>query len=329
MLYPLPLTGKGRGGCITDVPSESTLASVYWGLSDCEVDGSGEVIAILDTGIDSEVKGLKLVKNINCFEPSDDNREIYTDTDPDKHGTTVAIVAADEGLAFNNIPLGMAPGAKLANYRVAAQSSAPYNADAVYNALSDIHSHNNSYMDKIRIVVMSFRLPDIDKVMEKSIKDMITKLHLQGVVCVAAAGNDGENMDPKFPATSENTLTVGSVNKHGRTSEFSIDHKCVAVFAPGENIIVGYDSLRGQHVMANGTSFAAPAVAGLIARLFQCAKKYGDSETVRQMSDMSYLVKFLNKHMMKENSKLLQPERVSSFFSNDAKNIATIFNTLS
>ena len=313
--------GQSGGECVTNV-ADSSLASQYWGLSDCEMDGSGEVIAILDTGISSNVSGLELLSSKNFFEPSEDN----TDTDPDMHGTQVAIVAACKGKIFYNIPFGMAPGAKLASYRVAAQSDAPYSADAVCNALHDIHSHNNSpYMEKIRIVVMSFRLPDIDKVMEKTIKDWITKLHLQGVVCVAAAGNDGENMDPRFPATSGNTLTVGSVNKFGRISEFSTDHKCVDVLAPGENIIVGCNS---QPVLASGTSFAAPAVAGLIARLFHCARKYGKCETVQQISDINYLGKFFKKYMMKESCKLLQPERVSSFFSNDAKNIATIFNNI-
>ncbi len=314
------------------------VAWKYWKLHrvDSSIDGDGEVIAILDTGISGDIP-VSLI-----------NLEWENIMDTDGHGSKVATVAAckyrvcsidlshvagtisdttSTYTTFEFDTCGVAPGAKLAIFKVSDNSTDDYDPDKVLDSLEKIESHNYEFEMKIRIIVMPFHLCNIKHKQQTKIEDMIARLMLQRVVCVVAAGNSGNNRSPKFPATRENVITVGSVKANcGRLSDFSPDQDCVDVLAPGENIFFGTDKLTGSPIIDSGTSYAAPAVAGLIARLFQCARLYGGEETLDRLSDVHDLKKFLKKYLAE--GKLLQPEKVSNFFSCSAKNIENLAKDL-
>ncbi len=302
-------------------------ASDYWRIGNCGINGNGEIIAILDTGINSDVRSV-----INPYPIDEDN---WVDEDPNAHGSMVAIVAGSRETRSLNSNItcsftrGVAPGAQLAICKVAKESARPYDPDKVLKYLSLIYEHNNKESNqKIRLVVMPFRLPDIAYGIEKEIEIKLTHLQLQEVICVVAAGNDGKNASPNFPAKSEKVLTVGSVDAFGKFSSFSSDHECIDVLAPGTNILFR-EYFYGEDrrlITDSGTSYAAPAVAGLIARLFECARMHGDEETLSRLSDLPRLKKFLKKHLCE--SKLLQPAKVSKFFMNPPENIATLTKDL-
>ncbi|MGH8826137.1 MAG: S8 family peptidase [Jiangellaceae bacterium] len=98
------------------------------------------------------------------------------------------------------------------------------------------------------------------------------------VVIVAAAGNNGSDQ-PFWPAAYDWTTAVGALTKGGdaRTGWTNFGY-WVDVYASGENVVVPfpngtYEYLTGfsaefteGHALWSGTSFAAPVVAGLIAR---------------------------------------------------------------
>ena len=179
------------------------------------------------------------------------------DTDSGCHGTGVASVAAGKHISSRGVKekyigvdyrmqLGVAPGASLVVCRVAENCSLidPF---SIVEALKWIYDHNalvegkNPTYDKdhdtvskcqhighfdddevtceknrISIVSMSFRLGnEVD-----GLHDVIKKLTAQGVLCVAAAGNDGLNEDPGWPGKYDECLTVGAVNYGGEAINF-------------------------------------------------------------------------------------------------------------
>ncbi len=120
------------------------------------------------------------------------------------------------------------------------------------------------------------------------VADRIRLLTCAGVVVVGSAGNDGD-CRPAFPAAMAEVIGVGSVGACG-PSWFSNHGPWVNASAPGEDVISefftwdgGFDQPAGTDLpdpdnftgwaMWSGTSFAAPRVAGAIARniqLFKC-----------------------------------------------------------
>ncbi|CAK1362419.1 unnamed protein product [Cercospora beticola] len=92
-----------------------------------------------------------------------------------------------------------------------------------------------------------------------------------GLIIVAAAGNDNIDARQISPANAAEVCTVGATNinddrylSQGGGSNFG---PALNVFAPGENITSYLHTGPGVAVPWTGTSFAAPAVSGLAAYL--------------------------------------------------------------
>lgn len=109
----------------------------------------------------------------------------------------------------------------------------------------------------------------------------------KGIAVIVGAGNNGHGGDAPlpFPSDADGILSVGSCNAGKAISAFSSggytsDGRIKPeVTAPGENIPVLING--GRLVTASGTSYSAPAVAGLTACLMQALPQYGAKEIIR------------------------------------------------
>ncbi|MEV6953164.1 S8 family peptidase [Streptomyces sp. NPDC051183] len=96
-----------------------------------------------------------------------------------------------------------------------------------------------------------------------ALNNAATALSDAGVLPVIAAGNSSKDACTVSPASAARVLTVAATNKWDEETDFSNFGTCVSLYAPGQDILSA--KLGGGSVSLNGTSMAAPHVAGVAA----------------------------------------------------------------
>jgi hypothetical protein len=98
-----------------------------------------------------------------------------------------------------------------------------------------------------------------------SIEQAVNQAVRRGSLVVAAAGNDGDRGNPlTYPASLPHVLTVGATNRQNAVAGFSSRSRYVDLVAPGAEMTVAWTPGRNWET-GEGTSFAAPLVAGVAA----------------------------------------------------------------
>jgi|GEM_PF-1353892 len=103
------------------------------------------------------------------------------------------------------------------------------------------------------------------------IKDVLDYAYSNGVVLVAAAGNDNMVTKHYYPACYESVISVAAIDNADEKAYFSNYGGSVDVAAPGVDIL---STVPGnQYVLSSGTSMAGPHVAGVAGLLISKNKE--------------------------------------------------------
>lgn len=102
-----------------------------------------------------------------------------------------------------------------------------------------------------------------DPALDAGIRAMVA----DGITVVVAAGNDNRNACAVSPAREPLAITVGATSQTDTRAPFSNYGTCLDVFAPGVEILSSFPSNR--YAQLNGTSMAAPHVAGIAALVLE------------------------------------------------------------
>ncbi|MFJ8263799.1 S8 family peptidase [Rummeliibacillus sp. NPDC094406] len=239
-------------GTVDPKVSEQYMHSLLKTADAQKLAGKNQVkVAVIDTGIDRnhpELKG-SVVKSTNIINP-------MNTTTPDTHGTHVAGIIA--GKKDNGIGgYGLDPAAKILSLDVFDGGFWTFDytiANAILEAVDE----------GADVINMSLGGSVPSEVLQEAIDKAISK----GVIVVAAAGNEASDM-AVYPAKYEGVISVGSINKEKKLSDYSSYGPSTDVVAPGEDVYSSfYDLQKGStFTKLSGTSMASPVVAGTVALL--------------------------------------------------------------
>ena len=230
--------------------------------------GAGVNIYILDSGVTSTSElGSRRVNTYSTVRDASGN-PLYGD--PTGHGTNVAIKAA--GATY-----GVAKGATVRVVRIQTVACPPpgsggreipafastcFTEGAVFEALAWVTSNRI----KPAVANLSFGSSS-----NQDLDNAVAGLVASGVTVVAAAGNSGISACNVSPARLSQVITVGASDYSDARASFAVGASnigsCVNLFAPGKDLCVSSDCNANTSV--DGTSFAAPMVAGLAAQYLQ------------------------------------------------------------
>ena len=220
---------------------------------DMETYGNEVNVAVIDTGCNPH-EDINLAGGYNFIL----NNADYSDNHG--HGTHVAgIISA----LHNEIGIaGVAPKVNI----YALKCVDPYYSSGTDELIAAIIAA----VDKYNCKVISMSLGVLRDDEENGLYEAVKYATDNGVVIVAAVGNDGNKSYYKsrlyYPAAFEEVIGVGSVGITKRRSYFSQQNNSVFVVAPGEQ----YKSTIGtdEYGIKSGTSQATPIVAAAAAILF-------------------------------------------------------------
>ncbi len=245
------------------------------------IDGTGSVVVVMDTGVDSNASGLAgQVIHRQDFSTPPSSCTDRGFLDPNGHGTHVAsIIAGKPGNFTPSNMRGVAPGAKIIDVRVF-DCAAETTDSEVLNAIDWIIANKSTY--GIDAVNMSLGSSGTGQTGQDSKSIAVNRMVAAGLFVAVAAGNDGDVPGTiGSPGVAQFATTVGAatVSKYGSYQAFysstgpTGDGRAgIDFLAPGSGIIAAQTTavqIAGGGTVKGGTSMAAPYVAGIAALLAQ------------------------------------------------------------
>jgi subtilisin family serine protease len=272
------------------------------------LDGTGTVVAIVDTGVDSAHPFLagKIVEEA-CYSSTTTGSYSSTSVCPDGsdaqtgtgsaaacpldecwHGTHVAGIAAGDGRQAGVGYSGVAPGARVMAVQVFSRfedcgDGAPCPLAWTSDIIAGLERiYTLRAVHNIAAVNLSLGGEPSGAPCDRDpTKPIIDNLRAAGIATVIASGNDGSRSGLDAPACISSAISVGSTTKTDAVSYFSNVAPFLALFAPGESIQSAMTSgMGGGFGYASGTSMAAPHVTGAWAVLRQAAPNASVTEVL-------------------------------------------------
>ena len=253
------------------------------------IDGSGQSIAVLDTGIDAALPdfGGRVIGGVDFSGENNPYQDSFG------HGTFVAGLAAGNGASSGGIYKGEAPNANLVAIKVSGASGAVVTS-TVIKGVDWAVANKNTF--NIRVLNMSLGTSALESTTTAPLNAAVERAWAAGIVVVVSAGNYGPvygtiakpgddplvittaATDDQGSATAADD-TIPSFSSVGPTYAdgwFKPDvalsgRSVVSVMAPGSTIalahpegMVGTTNFRGS-----GTSFSSAILSGAAALIIQ------------------------------------------------------------
>lgn len=210
--------------------------------------GRGVRIAILDSGVETSHPALASLRCIDDIAVVEDGMKLRVEPGGGRdlygHGTAVAGIIHET-----------APEAEIGSFRVLGESLSSRTAIVLEGARQAI---DRGY----HILNCSLGCGILEHVLRY--KSWVDEAYLAGIHVVAACNNE-DYTRPEWPAFFSSVLTVNMARTAGVDEIFYKPGHLVEFAARGVDVEVPWAD--GQHKKVSGSSFAAPRVAGLLARL--------------------------------------------------------------
>jgi subtilisin family serine protease len=289
-----------------------TGAKTAWTLG---FSGSGQAVAVLDTGVDKNHPFLsgKVVSEA-CYSSN------YTDstsfcpgsvTDSVEansgvncpttiagcaHGTHVAGIVAGKGINYS----GVAKDASLISIQVFSNISNTEDCDGAPPCALSYTSDQLKALERVRVLSSSIKIASVNMslgggqyssncdTVSPSRKAIIDNLRSLGIATVVASGNDGYTSAISAPACVSSAVSVGSIDDGSYSttvnavSSFSNSSSLLTLLAPGKYITSSVPN-NGYATYA-GTSMATPHVAAAFAVLKQKKPDAGVTELLNALT---------------------------------------------
>ena len=233
--------------------------------------GEGVRVGIIDAGIDTAHSAL--AKKVVDF--TDLTNTGWT---PDAHGTLVAGVIGGEPVAGAGSG-GVAPGVQLVALKACVAES-PRLATARCWSSTLARAIDLAVQKNVRVMNLSVGGPE-DKLLARLVDGALRK----GVFVVSAAGNDGPNGKPSFPAAFDNVIAVTAVDAANHLFSGATRGNFIDVAAPGVDILSAGPGGRAQ--MFSGTSAATAFGTGAVALLLHERSTLTQAELSALLRDTS------------------------------------------
>jgi len=229
-------------------------------------EGEGVNVAIIDTGIDPDHPDLmaNIEGGFSAIPPADSLNDHYG------HGTHVAGTVA----AVNNAIGVVGVGPRIDLWIIKASAGGILLLSDILEAYQFcIESWNDpDPNNNIQVVSMSY-----GGGYSKAEDEMLQTAWNQGIILVAAAGNEGG--DVIYPAALDYVIAVSAMNKYDKITSWSNRGKEIDLAAPGSLIPSTY--LRGTYATWSGTSMATPHVSAAAALAIASHPRMTSSEIVQ------------------------------------------------
>jgi len=262
-------------------------------------DGAGQVVAVLDTGVDSSHPFLagKVVEEA-CFSSnvSPQSTTLCPNGQEEQfgpgagvncplsffgcdHGTHVAGIAAGNGAPAGQTFSGVAKGASLMAIQVFSRFNRFQDCGFFAPCVAGWSSDVIAGLERVYLLRDQYSFASANMSLGEGsfsttcdlqpYKPIIDNLRSVGIASVVASGNDGSANAMSAPACISSAVSVASTTKTDGVSYFSNVTPFLSLFAPGDPIQSSVPG--GGYASFQGTSMAAPHVAGAWAALKQAA----------------------------------------------------------
>jgi len=212
------------------------------------VKGKGVMVAIIDTGVDTQHRDLKdrVVSSENLLKGP------YA---AEVHGTAVAGVI---GASMNGFGIeGVAPEAEILALRACRQVSEQY-LEAECHTSSVAKAIDMAIEKKAKVVNMSFGSIASDKLILKLIEEGVRR----GMIFVAPVGNMPHQKELAFPASHPLVIAVAGIDEKGNPYPNPEIASKALVCAPATNILTTVPG--DKHNFLSGTSLSSATITGVL-----------------------------------------------------------------